>query len=682
MNPADKKQQVTDAYRLLAKQHHPDKSGGDEDAMKALNILHDAAEEAWDPDTVEDAADVRADVDDSKTYADGYVPLILNGVEIPRVRAAELRAMPKSEYQQWLADRDACLRDQLELSRVIGLDLVRVPHKAMFEFFGCVEAGMTMAQFAKIPKRLCQLPRGTGKTFGIRVQAVYMILNFPQIRTCLLTGGEGLGKRQLGQVKNVFKRPTAEFLRLFPEFCLTSTQDKKGNWSDEEADFGNAHEFNVPARGNSIFPEPTFAISTAKAVKAGSHFTYIIIDDLVNDSNWNSAPLLEKGYQDYLDICPLLDPNGGAMLVTGTKYAALDTYERILANARETAKAGQPPTWAFLVRGCWSHDCQNPGCNHPEVFHQHDGVASACSLCDCTSHVVGGEQKCFFPAIKKTNGDFFGHTPEFLQSALAEYGKQFFGTQYLNSIEESGGFRTFTQELIDAATIDLAQMPGRAISNQYLCGDMAYSLGEDCDDTVIFAFAKPRGGGAHYIWACWWGKFTASDKTDLLLNAMKTVRPETMFMQKDMGSENFQLNLNARATLPHFNLVKVPITWTESGNHTKDAKLKRIADSELAMRGKRLIFAVSVINGVKEFQGTPGAYAKLCSQLLDFPATGRAHDDFADTASQVAAATSTGYLSEVLPTTRPAKSWLERLHDEANREPESEGANDGSIACF
>jgi hypothetical protein len=289
--------------------------------------------------------------DTPRPDADGYVPLVLNGVPIPREAAAVLRALPWAEYNQWIADREACLRDQLTLSRVMGLDLVENPHKAMFDFFGRVTPGMTMAQFAKIPKRLCQLPRGTGKTFGIRVQAVYMILNYPQTRICLLTGGEGLGKRQLGQVKATFKRPTDAFIRLFPEFCLVSEKDKRGEWHDVDPDWGNAHEFNVPARGNSIFPEPTFAISTAKAVKAGSHFTYIIIDDLVNDSNWNSEPLLEKGYQDYLDICPLLDPNGGAMLVTGTKYAAMDTYERIIANAKQTAKVDRPPTWAFLVRG-------------------------------------------------------------------------------------------------------------------------------------------------------------------------------------------------------------------------------------------------------------------------------------------------------------------------------------------
>jgi hypothetical protein len=613
-----------------------------------------------------------------------YVPLILNSVEIPRVRAAQLLAMPKVEYDQWLADREACLRDQLVLSKVMGLDLVENPHRAMFDFFGRVTKGMTLQDFVTTytKKKMCLLPRGIGKTFGIRVQEAYMILNFPRIRICFLTGGENLGKRQSIQTKKVFSRPTGEFLRLFPEFCTISVKSKKGIWTDEAPDWGNAHEWNVPARGDSIYPEPTFAISTAKAAKAGSHFDLIFIDDLVNDTNWDSETLLEQSYQDYLDICPLLDPLHGAMLVTGTRYAVGDCYDRIQAKAKEMAAAGQDVVWAFLIRGCWSTDCQNPKCGHPAIFHNQLGLPAHCTKpeCDCSSFVEGGERKCLFPAVQKADGELFGHTIQFLMSAQQEYGKRYFSCQYLNDPKVAVAFKTFTQQLIDDATIDLARMPDRNISMQYLVGDMAYSLGEDCDDTVIFAFAKPRFGGAHYIWACWYGKFTASNKADLVLNTMKLIRPETMFMQKDLGSENFQLNLTARATAPEFGLIKVPITWTELGTHTKDAKLKRIADSELALKGKRLYFAVSTINGQKEFQGTPGAYAKLCQQLLKFPAPST-HDDFADCAGMVAAAVQTGYLSETLPTQQPSTHWLRRLNEvqvESDDYPDSGG---GSGLC-
>jgi hypothetical protein len=607
-----------------------------------------------------------------------YVPLILNGVEIPRVRAAELRAMSKVEYDQWLADREACLRDQLVLSRVMGLDLVENPHRAMFDFFGRVTPGTPLSKFSDIPKKMCLLPRGLGKTFGIRVQEIYMILNFPHIRICFLTGGESLGKRQLAQVKQVFRRPTAEFLRLFPEFCTISVKNKKGVWHDEDPDWGNAHEFNVPARGESILPEPTFAISTAKAVKAGSHFDYIVIDDLVNDGNWQSAPLLEKSYQDYIDICPLLDPHAGAILCTGTRYAAGDCYDKIQVNAQETAVSGQAPTWAFLIRDCWSTDCSNPKCKHSAIAHSRNGLLAPCTVpgCDCSSFASDGVKKCLFPVVTKLNGEPFGHTIEFLQKTLAELGKRYFACQYLNAPELAAAFKTFSQALIDACTIDISQMPPRNISTSYLCGEMAYAISEDADDTVIFAFQK--SGGAHYIWACWWGKFTASDRADLLLHSIKKVRPETCFIEKNMGSDSFMLNLNARAVSPEFGLIRVPITWTELHTHTKNAKKEGIANMQLSMQGKRLFFAVQDMNGVKEMQGTPGAYHKLVQQLLKFPSD-EGHDDFADCASQVAAAVQTGYLADALPVPKSRRNWLQELNQP--QEPLGNGQNDGSNFC-
>ena len=102
---------VRDAKLLLAKLHHPDKVGGDADAMKAVNILADAAANGhnWDAvdfDDVTPQADVCAEGPDESSDAsyvdagDGYVPLILNGVEIPREAAAALRALPKAEYAE------------------------------------------------------------------------------------------------------------------------------------------------------------------------------------------------------------------------------------------------------------------------------------------------------------------------------------------------------------------------------------------------------------------------------------------------------------------------------------------------------------------------------------------------------------------------------------------------------
>jgi hypothetical protein len=99
---------------------------------------------------------------------------------------------------------------------------------------------------------------------------------------------------------------------------------------------------------------------------------------------------------------------------------------------------------------------------------------------------------------------------------------------------------------------------------------------------------------------------------------------------------------------------------------------------QLSMQGKRLFFAVQDMNGVKEMQGTPGAYHKLVQQLLKFPSD-EGHDDFADCASQVAAAVQTGYLADALPVPKSRRNWLQELNQP--QEPLGNGQNDGSNFC-
>ena len=612
--------------------------------------------EGFNPDWIIDEPAPQTPTEPDEDSDEDYQPLILNNVEIPRGAAATIRSMSPEARKAWDADREACLTDQLALSRVCGYDLTENPHRAMFNFFmKRTPLGTPLSQLDPIvKKRMCLLPRGLGKTFGIRVQEVFLILRFPTIRICFLTGGENLGKRQLVAVKNVFKKPTKEFKRLFPEFCTISKKSKKGVWTDtDQCDWGNAHEFSVPARGESILAEPTFCISTARSVNSGSHFDIIVIDDLVNDSNWNSPKLLESCYSDYLSICPLLDPQG-YMLMTGTRYAIGDTYERIQENARETEQAGQfASVWAFLIRDCWSQDCSNPNCKHAAIFHNHNGLLAPCTMdgCNCSGFVADGEKKCLFPAVpKKTSGDTFGHTLEFLAKTLAEQGKQFFACQYLNAPEQDGS-QIFTQQLIDSVTIDISKLPPRATSSSYLCGDMAYSVATKANYSVILAFQK--SGGAHYLWGCWYGKFTASDRADLVLRTIATVRPETFFIERNMNSDSFALNLAAR--MPEVGLAKLPIIWTDLSTK-KDAKQDRIADIELAMKGRRFFI-------VKQMQGSPGAFEKLVQQLLRFPNCGAGGDDFADCAGMIVSAP-TNYLSEALPQTQPQSmnSWLNKLH--------------------
>jgi hypothetical protein len=235
-----------------------------------------AAETPWGSDE-----DLAGDVDDDS-------PLTLDGTVFPRVASQTIRGMSAEERAEWTAQRLRCRTDQLILSNILGMDLQPNPHRALFAQFLQKRPGLPISDLDPVyKKRMILWSRNTCKTSSIRVEMAQIILNYPNVRLCFLTGNDDLAKRQLGGLKQIFERPTPEFLRLFPEYCLTSRQNRRTKeWEDQLDELGNMHEFTVPCRTSTVYAEPTFAISTARSVKAGSHFDFIFIDDLVNDQNY------------------------------------------------------------------------------------------------------------------------------------------------------------------------------------------------------------------------------------------------------------------------------------------------------------------------------------------------------------------------------------------------------------
>src|ERR1019366_9260989 len=180
---------------------------------------------------------------------------------------------------------------------ILGMDFQADPHTQLFNQFLTKRPGegLVLSDLDIVTKkRMILWSRGLFKTSAVVVDNVGTILDYPNVRICFLTGGDQLAKRQLARLKRVFEKPTTRFKWLFPEFCMKSVRNKKIKdendpraWSDELCKMGTAHEFTVPCRTNDTFAEPTFAISTAKSVKAGSHFDVIYIDDLVNEQNYS-----------------------------------------------------------------------------------------------------------------------------------------------------------------------------------------------------------------------------------------------------------------------------------------------------------------------------------------------------------------------------------------------------------
>ena len=261
--------------------------------------------------------------------------LWIDGCPFPRVAAQRIREMTPVQRADWDEARFKCKSDPLFLSDVLQFDLVENPHRMLFAQFTPMRPGVSLAELDPVKKRRAVLwSRGHAKTVALRVAMVQTILNFPNGRLCFLTGGDQLAKLQLGALKKVFEQPTPRFLDLFPEFCLPSHQKKSsGEWSDSLDELGTQHEFTVPCRTNTVFAEPTFKISTAKKVKAGGHFDFLFVDDLVNETNIGSPKALDKCYGDFLTLVPLLEPVGYLML-SGTRYFFGDAYEQIIDQSK------------------------------------------------------------------------------------------------------------------------------------------------------------------------------------------------------------------------------------------------------------------------------------------------------------------------------------------------------------
>lgn len=587
----------------------------------------------------------------------------------------------------WFEERFKCLKDPLYLGGYaddstpekpianLGMDFQVDPHKLLFEQFPAMLPGenLVLSDLSTIIKKFMILwSRGCFKTSSVRVKIVQIILNYPNVRLCFLTGGDQLAKRQLSAVKHFFEKPTSRFKWLFPEFCLKSVRNRKITdeddpraWSDQPARLGTAHEFTVPCRTSEIFAEPTFAISTARSVKAGSHFDIIFIDDLVHEGNFRSVQLLEKCYEDYLMICPLLEPTG-YIIMTGTRYSFGDTYERIQDAAREEEKLLGHTIWKFSIRDCWSRSCQN--CVHTNAYHDYDAniIEPPCTVlgCTCLGFKDRGVKGVLFPQTRTIDGRSIGHTLEFLEGERIRLGDELFANQYENQPIATGS-QTFTETLIGKQTLhDLAQIPSYAQSYTFAVGDLAYVGQSGRDASVIFICRLHQG--RIYIFDCVFGNWDSDKVAEHTINVLLRHRPATMFFEKINGWDAFNRVITSYAT--DKGVQNVPLQWIK-GSQTANAKLIRIGSVKGPLATGRLWF----------YAGMPG-YNKLVQQLLKWPKLGK-HDDMADACGMCVEAP-TGYQMQQAPVAVPISHWLRKLNSsEATPDDAYDNGCGSGICC-
>lgn len=545
---------------------------------------------------------------------------------------------------------------------IMGMDFQPEPHDRLFAQYLQKRPGegIVLSDLDTVTKkRMILWPRGVFKTSSIIVEIIQCILNYPDISICFLTGGHPLAKRQLAKIKRVFERPTVLFRWLFPEFCLVSRPLKKRKrskaadgteiseieYEDITPKFGTTTEFTIPCRTNSMIAEPTFAISTAKSVKSGSHFDMIFIDDLVNDQNYRSVKALEKCYNDYLDICPVLDPHG-FMIVTGTRYSFGDTYERLQEMAKEEEKQLGGTIWKFSIRDCWSTGCQN--CVHSDVYHDYsiNVIEPPCTHpdCHCTGFKARGNKGVLFPLTRTRAGKEIGHTVEWLKAEQVRTGPEFFANQYENK-PIATGTQTFTEALLGRQTLHHeVQLPTFHQARIFAIGDLAYVGQEGRDYSVIFIVRVFQG--QIFVVDCFFGNWDSNAVAENTFRILMKHRPEKIYFEKFNGWEAYHNVISAYCR--EKGLDQLPLEWLP-GSQALNAKLIRIGASKGPLQQRRLWL----------YSPMPG-YALLTNQLVKWPKLGR-HDDFADALGMVVAAP-TNYQMESPPQISNPLHWLNKLH--------------------
>jgi hypothetical protein len=513
----------------------------------------------------------------------------------------------------WCEQRLKGQIDHLFLANeLMGYDFQPNPHAALFAEFLQKDRSQQKALYlldTKTKKRMVLWPRGLFKTSAVIVEIVQLILNYPNIRILFLSGSKKLAKAQLGRVKRVFENPSAKFRQLYPEFCAEPGKKLK-NSSDDE--------FTVPCRTLAQFAEPTLCISSAKSVKAGSHFDVIFCDDLVNEQNYQSALKLERVWEDYCAIGPLLDPSG-FLFVTGTRYAFGDTYERIIEAAELEKKETGSTVWKISVKSCWIRICKT--CRHPDVRHDSDLNYSQppCrwvdketqQACECKCFVDSGEKKVLFPLAITNRGDQIGHTVEFLESERREKGAEYFANQYENS-PISKEQQRYTPELLAKQTFyHLNAIPPEA--GTFMVGDLSYP-GDDKRDLSVLLMVK-LWMGILWVYESMAGHWDSDQVATNVLGLIMQHRPQAVWLEGFLGWEAYNNVLMAKAQ--QLGMQQLPVEWRKLDRRPA-AKTLRTGTPLGGMKlGKLWLFA-----GMEH-------YNHLCAQLKKWPKI-PTHDDFAD----------------------------------------------------
>lgn len=464
------------------------------------------------------------------------------------------------EVQKRLDDRERCRKDYQYLSEVMGYDFVPSVHKELFDTLPEFDPEKPWATQLAIKKWLILWSRGHYKTTAVVVCIVNIILNFPDIRILIMQGSAKITRGLLHEIKSHFtgQNTNSRIREMFPEFGADA--------------LGNASQFTVPARKNKGLAQATVTVASTKSVKTGQHYDLGFFDDLVNDQNYRSEALLAKVEQDFNMCLPLIDPPHYAV-VTGTRYAFGDTYEKIIRSNK-----GE---WTISQKTCWMDDIERTNPRFP------------------------------LQEARNKPGKMIGFTREGLL-LMQENDPEMFAGQYLNKPIQHGG-QHITRAILETGLVSPTEAP--PLSAAHLFVDLATTDGLTSDDSVIIC-------GKHdilmvpYVVDGRGGKWLTAALALHVIEMTLIHRPERIWFEKTPSCVAFAEYLKLVAK---FQNIFLPIDFIKVDNKP-DAKKVRIGAIPGLLKYKKLKF----------FAGLP-IWEKLVTQSERFTGERTRHDDYPDT---------------------------------------------------
>lgn len=442
----------------------------------------------------------------------------------------------------------------------MGYDFVPEVHKELWEILPHFDPNKPWATQSEIKKWLILWPRGHYKTTAVVVAVCNIILNFPNIRILIMQGSIKVTKTLLHQIKSHFtgENTDSRLRELFPEFC----DDK----------LGTSEQFTTPARINKGLAQGTITVASPKSVKTGQHYDIFFPDDLVNDQNYRSEPLLLKVEQDFNMCLPLIDPPH-YVVMTGTRYAFGDLPEKVIRHNK-----GE---WKVSQKTCWIDDIEK---SNPR-----------------------------FPLQQSRNkpDKYIGFTREGLLQ-LQENDPEMFAGQYLNKPIQKGG-QSITRAMLESGLISPQEAP--PLSHAHLFVDLATTENVTSDDSVIVA-AKHDMQMIPYVVDGRGGKWLGPTLAQNVIEMALIHRPERIWLEDYPAAKIFAEYLKLASK---FQNIYLPIEFIKV-NNKPDAKTMRIGAIPGLLKYKKLKF----------FVGLP-IWEKLVLQSERFTGDRNKHDDYPDT---------------------------------------------------